>query len=223
MRFTYFLLVATATLLSSCNASAAVSGDTQAKLSTMTSTDAAVPAHAVDASNVKRFLRSHHDEDEEERVNEPWKLGGKALKAWKAKWAARAEGWLDNGHDLSTMKAELGGQGMSRKNAMKYYQFVKKYNERRNHGVAQPLIFDIDSIRGACYVAEGMLFAYEINSGASFNPELAHEMFGEDPYLTSVMGASYVRGLHNQTAACVKHFIAYSKTPTGHDRDVSHV
>ncbi|KAE8978909.1 hypothetical protein PR002_g24572 [Phytophthora rubi] len=44
-------------------------------------------------------------------------------------------------------------------------------------------------------------------------------MFGEDPYLTSVMGASYVRRLHNQTAACIKHFIAYSKTPTGHDRD----
>ncbi|KAE8999118.1 hypothetical protein PR002_g18554 [Phytophthora rubi] len=35
------------------------------------------------------------------------------------------------------------------------------------------------------------------------------------------MGASYLRGLqsYNQTAACVKHFIGYPKTPTGHDRD----
>ncbi|KAE8895976.1 hypothetical protein PF005_g30638 [Phytophthora fragariae] len=35
------------------------------------------------------------------------------------------------------------------------------------------------------------------------------------------MGASYLRGLqsYNQTAACVKHFIRYPKTPTGHDRD----
>ncbi|KAE9134074.1 hypothetical protein PF010_g2571 [Phytophthora fragariae] len=135
MRLTYFLLVATATLLSSCNASAAVSGATQAKLSTMTSTDAVVPAHAVGANNVKRFLRSHHDEDEEEkeeRVNEPWNLGGTALKAWKAKWAARAEGWIDNGHTKATMKVALGGDDMTRKNAMKYYQFLKKYNERYN-------------------------------------------------------------------------------------------
>ncbi|CAI5721726.1 unnamed protein product [Peronospora destructor] len=48
-----------------------------------------------------------------------------------------------------------------------------------------------------------------------------YETFGEDPYLCSVMGESYVRGLQslNQTAACIKHFIGYSKTPTGHDRD----
>ncbi|RQM14528.1 hypothetical protein DD237_003163 [Peronospora effusa] len=48
-----------------------------------------------------------------------------------------------------------------------------------------------------------------------------YETFGEDPYLCSVMGESYVRGLqsYNETAACIKHFIGYSKTPTGHDRD----
>ncbi|KAE8967280.1 hypothetical protein PR001_g28005 [Phytophthora rubi] len=136
MRFTYFLLVATATLLCSCNASAAVSGDTQAKLSTMTSTDAAVPAHAVGASNVKRFLRSHHDEDEEEkeeRVKKPWNLGKEALEAWKAKWAARAEGWVDNGNTKATMKEALGGDDITRKNGMKYYQFLKKYNKLYPH------------------------------------------------------------------------------------------
>ncbi|EGZ11268.1 family 3 putative glycosyl hydrolase [Phytophthora sojae] len=119
-----------------------------------------------------------------------------------------------------------------------------------------PMIYGIDSIHGASYVAGAMLFPHEINSGASFNPDLVHEVgqitardteaagipwifgpildisqntlwartyetFGEDPYLASVMGAAYVRGLqsYNQTAACVKHFIGYSKTPTGHDRD----
>ncbi|KAG6976281.1 hypothetical protein JG688_00001524 [Phytophthora aleatoria] len=48
-----------------------------------------------------------------------------------------------------------------------------------------------------------------------------YETFGEDPYLASVMGDAIVRGLqsYNHTAACMKHFIGYSKTPTGHDRD----
>ncbi|ETM50730.1 hypothetical protein L914_05301 [Phytophthora nicotianae] len=47
------------------------------------------------------------------------------------------------------------------------------------------------------------------------------ETLGEDPYLVSVMGAAVVRGLqsYNQTAACIKHFIGYSKTTTGHDKD----
>ncbi|KAI9918262.1 hypothetical protein PsorP6_011447 [Peronosclerospora sorghi] len=48
-----------------------------------------------------------------------------------------------------------------------------------------------------------------------------YETFGEDPYLASVLGAAYIRGLQssNHTAACMKHFLGYSKTPTGHDRD----
>ncbi|CAH0474296.1 unnamed protein product [Peronospora belbahrii] len=48
-----------------------------------------------------------------------------------------------------------------------------------------------------------------------------YETFGEDPYLCSVMGESYILGLQssNQTAACIKHFIGYSETSTGHDRD----
>lgn len=47
------------------------------------------------------------------------------------------------------------------------------------------------------------------------------ETFGEDPYLASVMADASVRGLQreNTTAACMKHLIGYSKTPTGHDRD----
>lgn len=42
-----------------------------------------------------------------------------------------------------------------------------------------------------------------------------------DTYLVTVMSESLIRGLqaNNQTAACMKHFVAYSKTPTGRDKD----
>uniref|UniRef100_A0AAV1V9B7 beta-glucosidase n=1 Tax=Peronospora matthiolae TaxID=2874970 RepID=A0AAV1V9B7_9STRA len=119
-----------------------------------------------------------------------------------------------------------------------------------------PIIYGIDSVHGASYVSGPVLFPHQINSGASFNPDLVYEMaritardteaagipwifgpildlsqnkmfarthetYGEDPYLASVLGVAHVQGLqsYNQTAACIKHFIAYSKTPTGQDRD----
>eukprot|EP01040_Poterioochromonas_malhamensis_P001562 gene1562-1654_t len=53
------------------------------------------------------------------------------------------------------------------------------------------------------------------------------ETFGEDPYLAGVMGASIIQGLQyiandgslpKMTAACMKHFIAYSIPVDGHDR-----
>ncbi|ETL84044.1 hypothetical protein L917_16080, partial [Phytophthora nicotianae] len=69
---------------------------------------------------------------------------------------------------------------------------------------------------GACWIFSPIL---DISQNSLWARTL--ETYGEDPYLTSIMGASYVRGLqsYNQTAACVKHFLGYSKTPTGHDRD----
>ncbi|KAF4131432.1 Fibronectin type III-like domain [Phytophthora infestans] len=119
-----------------------------------------------------------------------------------------------------------------------------------------PMVYGLDSVHGANYVAGSVLFGQEINSEASFNPDLVYqagritgrdteaagipwvfgpildlsqnplwartyETFGEDPYLSSVMGDAIIRGLqsNNQTAACIKHFVGYSKTPTGHDRD----
>ncbi|KAG7399860.1 hypothetical protein PHYBOEH_007721 [Phytophthora boehmeriae] len=119
-----------------------------------------------------------------------------------------------------------------------------------------PMLYGLDSVHGANYVDGAVIFPQQINSGASFNPDLVYELgritardtqaagipwvfgpileisqnplwsrtyetFGEDPYMTSVMGEAIVRGLqsYNQTAACIKHFIGYSKTPTGHDRD----
>jgi beta-glucosidase len=51
------------------------------------------------------------------------------------------------------------------------------------------------------------------------------ETFGEDPYLTSVMGASFVRGLEGQdvsderhVASSLKHYMGYSLPLTGRDR-----
>ncbi len=53
------------------------------------------------------------------------------------------------------------------------------------------------------------------------------ETFGEDPYLAAAMGSSIIKGLQvskddnsfpKQTAACMKHFIAYSIPYNGHDR-----
>jgi beta-glucosidase len=53
------------------------------------------------------------------------------------------------------------------------------------------------------------------------------ETFGEDPHLAAVMGANIIKGLQylandgsfpKMTAACMKHFIAYSIPVDGHDR-----
>lgn len=70
----------------------------------------------------------------------------------------------------------------------------------------------------------------------NFNPVLGvgrqplwarlYETYGEDPYLVSVMGAAYVKGLQgtgtriapDKAAACIKHFVGYSVPHTGKDR-----
>jgi beta-glucosidase len=133
-------------------------------------------------------------------------------------------------------------------------QRIQEITMEENGG--HPMIYGIDSVHGANYVDGAVLFPQQINSGASFNPDLVYkvgsitardteavgipwvfgpildisqnslwsrtyETFGEDPYLSSVIGAALTRGLQsrNQTAACIKHFIGYSKTASGHDRD----
>ena len=51
-----------------------------------------------------------------------------------------------------------------------------------------------------------------------------YETFSEDPHLVSIMGAEVIKGIQgfehaNMTsAACMKHFIAYSATSTGQDQ-----
>lgn len=82
--------------------------------------------------------------------------------------------------------------------------------------------------------------AYETRAAGipwNFNPVLGvgrnqlwprlWETFGEDPYLVSIMGQAYIKGIegdHNnigdgdKTAACMKHYIGYSIPLTGKDR-----
>ncbi|DBA00344.1 TPA: hypothetical protein N0F65_000529 [Lagenidium giganteum] len=131
---------------------------------------------------------------------------------------------------------------------------IQEISMEENGG--HPIIYGLDSVHGAGYVTNAVIFGQQINGGATFNPDLVYEMgritgrdtvaagvswafapileisqnplwartfetFGEDPYLVSVMGDAVVRGIqsNNGTAACMKHFIGYSKTPTGHDKD----
>lgn len=121
---------------------------------------------------------------------------------------------------------------------------------------SHPILYGIDSVHGAVHVKGALIFGQQINSAATFNPDMVFEMgritsrdtlaagipwvfspileisqnplwartfetFGEDPHLVAVMADAIVRGLQdaNSTAACMKHFIGYSKTPTGHDRE----
>ncbi|KAG6972703.1 hypothetical protein JG688_00003876 [Phytophthora aleatoria] len=105
-------------------------------------------------------------------------------------------------------------------NASEFRSIIQRIQEismEENGG--HPIIYGIDSVHGANYVDGSVLMPHQVNFGATFNPDLVYE--AAHPYLASVMGAAVIRGLqsYNQTAVCMKHFIGYSKTPTGHDKD----
>lgn len=87
---------------------------------------------------------------------------------------------------------------------------------------------------------DGEITACEVRASGipwNFNPVLGvgrqplwprfWETFGEDPYLTSQMGAAYIKGLEgenntisakNKVAACMKHYLGYSFPLSGKDR-----
>ncbi|KAL3658214.1 hypothetical protein V7S43_016844 [Phytophthora oleae] len=121
MRFSYFLLVATATILASSNAIAATSGD-QAKLSKMISTDAAVPARELESSGSQRFLPSYREEDEKDEEEEEERA---MTPAQLTKWTARAEYWVERGYSPSNIRDKLTGLNgkMNAKDAEKYRLF----------------------------------------------------------------------------------------------------
>ncbi|TMW60862.1 hypothetical protein Poli38472_000904 [Pythium oligandrum] len=85
------------------------------------------------------------------------------------------------------------------------------------------LVYAMGRITGRDTEAAGIPWVFGPILEIAQNPlwSRTFETFGEDPYLVSVMADAIVRGLqsNNQTAACMKHLIGYSKTPTGHDRD----
>ncbi|EEY68575.1 glycoside hydrolase, putative [Phytophthora infestans T30-4] len=103
-----------------------------------------------------------------------------------------------------------------------------------------PMVYGVDSVHGAIFVKDAVLFGQQINGGASFNPDLVYEqgrITGRDTEASGVpwvfgpiLGISrnplwardaIIRGLqsNNYTAACMKHWIVYPKTPSGHDKD----
>ncbi|ETI40817.1 hypothetical protein F441_13811 [Phytophthora nicotianae CJ01A1] len=133
MRFSYFLSLALATLLSSCNANAAISGNNHAKQPSMISSDTAVLSRPIDASNVKRFLRTyrgdHEDKEDKEERRNPALLDEEELVRWTTKWAARADDWFEQGYTPAQMRDKLTGLDgvMNQKNGRKFYLFVKKW------------------------------------------------------------------------------------------------
>ena len=59
-------------------------------------------------------------------------------------------------------------------------------------GCGIPCIYGLDMIHGASYLAEGTLFPQEINLGATFNPEHAHNMGKTLAYETRSMDVPWV-------------------------------
>ncbi|KAG7377205.1 hypothetical protein PHYBOEH_000985 [Phytophthora boehmeriae] len=117
MRLTNFLLVATATLLASCEAVSPATGSTQTKFSMMASTEAVQVKDAV--AGVKRFLRSINMEDYDEDDDDKDDDGGEDEaedeerglldgyisrhgQAWVDKWVARANERAEAGSPQAT-------------------------------------------------------------------------------------------------------------------------
>ncbi|RLN85060.1 hypothetical protein BBO99_00000814 [Phytophthora kernoviae] len=85
------------------------------------------------------------------------------------------------------------------------------------------LVYEMGRVTGQDTQAAGIPWVFGPILEISSNPlwPRTYETFGEDPHLVTVMADAVVRGLqsNNQTAACMKHFVGYSKTPSGHDKD----
>ncbi|KAL4114540.1 hypothetical protein PRIC2_014474 [Phytophthora ramorum] len=146
MRVTHVLLVATATLYS-CNAVSAASGDAdQAKLSMVTSTDAAVPVRALDTVNGKRLLRSYYEADKDDEADEADEADeydeaeeerGVMTPAQIRKWTARAEEWVERGKTQGQMRDKFTGLSgvMNAKDKEKYNLFLAAYLRAHPGGI----------------------------------------------------------------------------------------
>ncbi|KAG7388074.1 hypothetical protein PHYPSEUDO_013193 [Phytophthora pseudosyringae] len=84
------------------------------------------------------------------------------------------------------------------------------------------LVYEMGRITARDTGAAGIPWLFAPILEISQNPLWARtfETFGEDPHLVSVMADAIIRGIQSNgtTAACMKHIIGYSKTPSGHDR-----
>lgn len=91
------------------------------------------------------------------------------------------------------------------------------------------IAFQSGSVTSKDTRAAGIPWIFSPVLGLALQPLWARfeETFGEDPYLAAVMGEQLIKGIQTvvndggiptQTAACMKHFIAYSDPEGGHDR-----
>ncbi|KAG1712850.1 hypothetical protein DVH05_000585 [Phytophthora capsici] len=137
MRFSYFLLLTSAAILSNSNATATVSGEGHV----MTSADA--PARALETNNGKRSLRYYaadeddkydqkngkYDDDEEEERN--------FTAAQLAKWTEKAESWVSKNRTPAYIKDKLTGMNglMTAENRKKYELFTAAYGRANPHAL----------------------------------------------------------------------------------------
>ncbi|GMF33871.1 unnamed protein product [Phytophthora lilii] len=84
------------------------------------------------------------------------------------------------------------------------------------------LVYEMGRITSRDTLAAGILWSFApiLDKSSNLLWARTYETFGEDPYTISVMADASVRGMQsiNGSAACLKHFIAYSDTRTGHDK-----
>ncbi|KAG1703362.1 hypothetical protein DVH05_008270 [Phytophthora capsici] len=126
MRFSHFVFIAAAILLSSENAIADTPVEGQAL---MTETDAETPVRALSSNNDKRFLRSYKEEEAyltEDKYDEEKEERGVMSAAQVAKWTERANEWVREGktpHRIKDKLTFLNGV-MSEKNKEKYRLFL---------------------------------------------------------------------------------------------------
>lgn len=104
--------------------------------------------------------------------------------------------------------------------------------------LGQAATFDTAIVRGGCHVAateatsDGIRWTFSPMVDISQDPRWGRiaESYGEDPFLSSVMGAAAVRGYQGDKmndptsiAACTKHFAAYGASETGRDYNATFV
>ncbi|KAG1703580.1 hypothetical protein DVH05_007524 [Phytophthora capsici] len=143
MRLPHFLLVATATFLSSYNSTATVSTEGQM----MPSADAAVPVRALEANDGKRFLRYYKKEDmydendgdddvdDDDKYDEEVEERGVMTATQVAKWTDKANKWVRLKETLVTIKEKLTNMKgvISAKNREKYNLFTAVYGRANPH------------------------------------------------------------------------------------------
>ncbi|TMW59545.1 hypothetical protein Poli38472_004614 [Pythium oligandrum] len=158
-------------------------------------------------------------------LNSPFAGGPK-----NGKYGYSVSEWRDLvGRIQNISMAENGGHpiiyGLDSVHGAIYVQNATIFGQQINGGASfnTDLVKKMGEITGRDTAAAGVSWIFGPILEISQHPAWARtfETFGEDPYLVSVMGSAIIKGMQSNkdVAACMKHFVGYSKTPTGHDKD----